>query len=114
MWQRLILGQRAPGHTAEQLHHLFLGAVPFATDTKKAFESHMPSSFFVIEGHYVRPSLGCSRSSTKSSLTPSESNHSSQTGSVGRDRKSTRLNSSHVRTSDAVFCLKKKTLDHSF
>src|SRR3989442_9853167 len=26
-----------------------------------------------------------------------------------RDRKSTRLNSSHVRTSDAVFCLKKKT-----
>src|SRR5690554_8237798 len=28
----------------------------------------------------------------------------------GRDRKSTRLNSSHVRTSYAVFCLKKKKL----
>src|SRR5438067_5389200 len=28
-----------------------------------------------------------------------------------RDRKSTRLNSSHVSTSYAVFCLKKKTLD---
>src|SRR3989442_2181694 len=27
----------------------------------------------------------------------------------GRDRKSTRLNSSHVRISYAVFCLKKKT-----
>src|SRR5690349_8137105 len=27
----------------------------------------------------------------------------------GRDRKSTRLNSSHVETSYAVFCLKKKT-----
>src|SRR5690606_39441592 len=27
-----------------------------------------------------------------------------------RDRKSTRLNSSHVKTSYAVFCLKKKTL----
>src|SRR5690606_41442644 len=27
----------------------------------------------------------------------------------GRDRKSTRLNSSHVKTSYAVFCLKKKT-----
>src|SRR3989442_11537694 len=27
---------------------------------------------------------------------------------VGRDRKSTRLNSSHVRISYAVFCLKKK------
>src|SRR5690606_41778118 len=28
---------------------------------------------------------------------------------VGRDRKSTRLNSSHVKISYAVFCLKKKT-----
>src|SRR5436305_4952451 len=28
-----------------------------------------------------------------------------------RDRKSTRLNSSHVRISYAVFCLKKKTID---
>src|SRR3989442_8685765 len=36
------------------------------------------------------------------------------TGRVGlagwRDRKSTRLNSSHVRTSYAVFCLKKKSI----
>src|SRR5690606_40574058 len=29
-------------------------------------------------------------------------------GKVGRDRKSTRLNSSHVKISYAVFCLKKK------
>src|SRR5690554_7118922 len=29
---------------------------------------------------------------------------------AGRDRKSTRLNSSHVRISYAVFCLKKKTI----
>src|SRR5436305_6257495 len=29
---------------------------------------------------------------------------------LSRDRKSTRLNSSHVRISYAVFCLKKKTL----
>src|SRR3989442_5486470 len=31
----------------------------------------------------------------------------------GADRKSTRLNSSHVRISYAVFCLKKKTLAHT-
>src|SRR5215216_6914177 len=31
-----------------------------------------------------------------------------QTGRPGRDRKSTRLNSSHQITSYAVFCLKKK------
>src|SRR5690606_20535349 len=30
-------------------------------------------------------------------------------GSIDRDRKSTRLNSSHVKISYAVFCLKKKT-----
>src|SRR5690554_7283561 len=30
---------------------------------------------------------------------------------VFRDRKSTRLNSSHVRISYAVFCLKKKTIN---
>src|SRR5438445_2422494 len=31
--------------------------------------------------------------------------------SLSRDRKSTRLNSSHANTSYAVFCLKKKTHD---
>src|SRR5207253_6418181 len=31
-------------------------------------------------------------------------------GRAGRDRKSTRLNSSHVASSYAVFCLKKKTI----
>src|SRR5690625_6233109 len=30
----------------------------------------------------------------------------------GRDRKSTRLNSSHVAISYAVFCLKKKNIDY--
>src|SRR5690554_5994692 len=33
-------------------------------------------------------------------------------GSTYEDRKSTRLNSSHVRISYAVFCLKKKTIAH--
>src|SRR5690554_7587882 len=34
--------------------------------------------------------------------------HEKEQDVVGRDRKSTRLNSSHVRISYAVFCLKKK------
>src|SRR3712207_6926132 len=33
---------------------------------------------------------------------------------TGRDRKSTRLNSSHANISYAVFCLKKKTITPSF
>src|SRR5690554_7314693 len=35
-----------------------------------------------------------------------------KTGEPGVDRKSTRLNSSHVRISYAVFCLKKKIVQH--
>src|SRR5690606_41194690 len=35
--------------------------------------------------------------------------HVSSVSGAGRDRKSTRLNSSHVKISYAVFCLKKKT-----
>src|SRR5256885_12964204 len=34
--------------------------------------------------------------------------------SFGKDRKSTRLNSSHLVISYAVFCLKKKKKDHFF
>src|SRR5690606_40407981 len=34
-------------------------------------------------------------------------------GAARQDRKSTRLNSSHVKISYAVFCLKKKRTDHS-
>src|SRR5256885_12602850 len=35
-------------------------------------------------------------------------------GHVRKDRKSTRLNSSHLVISYAVFCLKKKTLSHQY
>src|SRR3989442_3311888 len=38
---------------------------------------------------------------------------SRKTGVKSRDRKSTRLNSSHVRISYAVFCLKKKIREHT-
>src|SRR5690554_7774229 len=40
--------------------------------------------------------------------TTTESTFMSGIDSIGLDRKSTRLNSSHVRISYAVFCLKKK------
>src|SRR3712207_7047814 len=36
--------------------------------------------------------------------------HAAGPGGVGRDRKSTRLNSSHANISYAVFCLKKKNV----
>src|SRR3712207_8697108 len=39
--------------------------------------------------------------------------HALQARSLARDRKSTRLNSSHANISYAVFCLKKKKIKHS-
>src|SRR5688572_32086571 len=43
-------------------------------------------------------------------LLPGRADHDS--GGVARDRKSTRLNSSHSQISYAVFCLKKKNRQH--
>src|SRR5690606_41305296 len=44
-------------------------------------------------------------------LAPGIDGHAAIAGTLGAiDRKSTRLNSSHVKTSYAVFCLKKKTI----
>src|SRR2546427_6568918 len=53
-------------------------------------QSHHPANF-------LRASIG--RGSAERDAQP---------GSLGRDRKSTRLNSSHSQISYAVFCLKKK------
>src|SRR5256885_10788845 len=44
--------------------------------------------------------------------TPWSSGPASMTSSTGTDRKSTRLNSSHLVISYAVFCLKKKKKNH--
>src|SRR3712207_7326046 len=40
--------------------------------------------------------------------------HDEHAEGVERDRKSTRLNSSHANISYAVFCLKKKNISYSF
>src|SRR5438874_10775062 len=50
---------------------------------------------------------GCSRRSVRREPRPLESRGCRRAGAA-RDRKSTRLNSSHVEISYAVFCLKKK------
>src|SRR5437773_7225549 len=42
------------------------------------------------------------------SLGPPEASQDARSGTRPRDRKSTRLNSSHITISYAVFCLKKK------
>src|SRR5436305_4827097 len=53
-----------------------------------------------------------SSSSESSVLTAKHRAHFAKAGAAREDRKSTRLNSSHVRISYAVFCLKKKKKKH--
>src|SRR2546430_12675787 len=57
---------------------------------------HPPTIF---EGIRPRPASACSDTQSASA---------SEQADAGRDRKSTRLNSSHSQISYAVFCLKKK------
>ncbi len=49
MGKFLVLGKRAPGDTAEHLHHLFLGPSHMA-DVEEAFEGNMPAQCLVIGG----------------------------------------------------------------
>src|SRR5207249_8253221 len=68
---------------------------PKGRDTTEA-----PPSFVVASSNPVW---------TKSATSGKAFRHTSSTALGARDRKSTRLNSSHVSISYAVFCLKKKT-----
>src|SRR5690349_23402170 len=52
--------------------------------------------------------LPARRRSRTRSATPDRRRRDKKTSAPARDRKSTRLNSSHVEISYAVFCLKKK------
>src|SRR5690625_6233173 len=56
----------------------------------------------------IHPQLNCPRYLSMEKITP-EAYISTRMKWGSRDRKSTRLNSSHVAISYAVFCLKKKT-----
>src|SRR3712207_7991698 len=51
---------------------------------------------------------GEQRGRVRQAQVPAQPQHSGRHPSDGRDRKSTRLNSSHANISYAVFCLKKK------
>src|SRR2546427_3831745 len=62
-----------------------------------------------------RSGLAAAATSWGDALPPGEVPEGPLTGPwpVGRDRKSTRLNSSHSQISYAVFCLKKKKKNHA-
>src|SRR5438270_1100130 len=55
------------------------------------------------------PAVTVSYNGRASPRSPETRSDAAAAGRAGRDRKSTRLNSSHSQISYAVFCLKKKT-----
>src|SRR5690606_39815460 len=104
------------------LHHRSLFDAPALTvlfilslhDALPIFSQASPirSPTFSVPCSRVRPASRSASSASVPSSRPSSaaSRVSSRISSPARsiDRKSTRLNSSHVKTSYAVFCLKKK------
>src|SRR5436305_14712415 len=91
--------------------HLILLRVPFFF----FFNDTATTEIYTLSLHDALPisakfNRGSTWASTRSPLTLSEMGTAAVTQllNVNGDRKSTRLNSSHVRISYAVFCLKKK------
>src|SRR5690606_39730449 len=66
---------------------------------------HVNGAAGVFNGHQL---VGTAILSASSAALRVFSRASACSGTIPRDRKSTRLNSSHVKISYAVFCLKKK------
>src|SRR6266704_6082315 len=69
------------------------------------FNDTAPTEIYTLSLHDALPILAWGRTVENESFAPPRPTRSAST-----DRKSTRLNSSHVSTSYAVFCLKKKKI----
>src|SRR5690606_41078754 len=77
--------------------------VPFIHVADAAGASTLPDIVFYVAGGLIGAAGGDIQASSRTLLVDQ----------VERDRKSTRLNSSHVKISYAVFCLKKKNVKTS-
>src|SRR5690349_22920912 len=67
-----------------------------------------PTEIYTLSLHDALPISTSSARLGQSGFRPGEEENAQDSGGTSRDRKSTRLNSSHVEISYAVFCLKKK------
>src|SRR5437773_7148423 len=81
--------------------------IPFPYTT--LFRSHLFTSWAVAPKHPLVGALDGPTRHHQVSFGDLFLNGGLEVGEGGTDRKSTRLNSSHITSSYAVFCLKKKT-----
>src|SRR5436305_3100423 len=73
------------------------------------FNDTAPTEIYTLSLHDALPISPVSYTGTRLGWSNSAAASASR---MSRDRKSTRLNSSHVRISYAVFCLKKKKMNY--
>src|SRR5690349_21919536 len=99
-----------PFYPPYQRHHQQPHSFPTrrSSDLSSTAISSRTTSFCATRGR-PSPPFGCSILESRS-LRPGSA-RAQRRRSPARDRKSTRLNSSHVEISYAVFCLKKKKED---
>src|SRR5256885_11193355 len=81
---------------------------PYTTLFRSLLEHHSPLLFSRWTDHEDGPPAPAEGREESQQLFPRKILPVEQLHSAGRDRKSTRLNSSHLVISYAVFCLKKK------
>src|SRR5690606_41729579 len=86
------------------VHHRDLHSFP----TRRSSDLNAKSVFLVDKNGQLIASSGATDHIDTTSLASLTAGNIAATGGLARDRKSTRLNSSHVKISYAVFCLKKK------
>src|SRR5438067_5674565 len=79
------------------------------------FNAPATTKIYTLSLHDALPISNAARSHMAESLRhlPADKRSDPAGGEATRDRKSTRLNSSHVSISYAVFCLKKKNTDNA-
>src|SRR5436305_3270232 len=92
-----------------------LTGVPFASRSTCSFfffffTGTATTEIYTLSLHDALPILDEARNDKFLNTNVGKDTSSGIAGGQRRDRKSTRLNSSHVRISYAVFCLKKKTI----
>src|SRR5438874_11158672 len=90
-------------------HHVNLFAVECAVMITLTFNAPAPTQVYTLSLHDALPIfVGCSAAAARRAALPRARRSRVVGRRRGRDRKSTRLNSSHLEISYAVFCLKKK------
>src|SRR5690606_41915812 len=100
--------------TASSITHIYPLSLHDALPISHAYEANIIRTAFAASSDSARASSASTAESVSASAARTSPPDRHRAVGWRRDRKSTRLNSSHVKISYAVFCLKKKIYSHKF